>query len=408
MWSCLVLTTITVLGFYSQHSPVAQVFVSFRLMIDQKPAGQAPLVASHNSGHAHLEIKTLAIDEDGFLQNYSANISQTDTLPMSFRQLRLSFRKIYRVSLAKGEQMALANSTAAIEIRQVRAEKACTPENLFAKGLLDFLPDYKSPCWYSADQRLRCLPYFLLIGAPKSGTTDIFQMLRLHPDYKYTRKEYHWLTRSRFCQPTPEAIGRGESNISSLEWYTGMIGKPLSQETSHPHVAITGDLSASTMWQYNYWPTLQQNSLPLEPTFTTADFIYHLNNRTKVMAILRNPIDRMFSDYIYFDPTRRKGPHEFHHDVIKSIDYLTNCMEMYSVRSCVYRESHVMTTKLPVRLHVSLYYIYLLDWYRVFPRDQLLIIRLEDYTRQRAQFALKIYNFLELSMQTGLGSVREI
>lgn len=105
-----------------------------------------------------------------------------------------------------------------------------------------FLPDVKNPCWYeelhgnvSADpygsnlfsrlfsqmrvafkglsatfrqrlilrngklQRLRCLPYFYIIGQPKCGTTDLYERLRLHPDVYLTGpKEPHWWSRKRF------------------------------------------------------------------------------------------------------------------------------------------------------------------------------------------------------------------
>lgn len=47
--------------------------------------------------------------------------------------------------------------------------------------------------------RMRCLPYFYIIGQPKCGTTDLYDRLRLHPDVKFTTfKEPHWWTRKRF------------------------------------------------------------------------------------------------------------------------------------------------------------------------------------------------------------------
>lgn len=47
--------------------------------------------------------------------------------------------------------------------------------------------------------RMRCLPYFYIIGQPKCGTTDLYDRLRLHPDVRFTTfKEPHWWTRKRF------------------------------------------------------------------------------------------------------------------------------------------------------------------------------------------------------------------
>ena len=54
----------------------------------------------------------------------------------------------------------------------------------------------------------------------------------------------------------------------------------------------TGDCSTSTMWDNDRWPIFKENILPLEPTFTIADYIYFLYPKTKIVAILRNPITR--------------------------------------------------------------------------------------------------------------------
>lgn len=113
---------------------------------------------------------------------------------------------------------------------------------MFSVAPRRFLPDVKNPCWFeelrgdvSADpygsnlfgrsfrqiqlifeqlsgsftqrltrhdgrlQRLRCLPYFYIIGQPKCGTTDLYDRLRLHPEVHFTTmKEPHWWTRKRF------------------------------------------------------------------------------------------------------------------------------------------------------------------------------------------------------------------
>lgn len=46
--------------------------------------------------------------------------------------------------------------------------------------------------------RLRCLPYFMIIGQPKCGTTDLFWKIAKHPDILTPPiKELHWWSRSR-------------------------------------------------------------------------------------------------------------------------------------------------------------------------------------------------------------------
>ena len=58
---------------------------------------------------------------------------------------------------------------------------------------LRFLPNFKNPCFLKnvtlpdfpplrTIQKLRCLPYFFIVGFPKSGTTDVWFRLINHPD----------------------------------------------------------------------------------------------------------------------------------------------------------------------------------------------------------------------------------
>jgi hypothetical protein len=74
------------------------------------------------------------------------------------------------------------------------------------QGPFKFLKNFKSPCWKPAEKSsweppIRCLPYFYLIGAPKSGTTDMHRRLIKHPEIsKLVVKEPHWLTRRHYCK----------------------------------------------------------------------------------------------------------------------------------------------------------------------------------------------------------------
>lgn len=49
------------------------------------------------------------------------------------------------------------------------------------------------------------------------------------------------------------------------------------------------------------------------------------------------------------------------------------------------------------RLHVGLYSVYLKDWFKVFPRNQFLVIRTEDYKINISSTLQRIYKHLGLS-----------
>uniref|UniRef100_A0A3B4CDH1 Sulfotransferase n=1 Tax=Pygocentrus nattereri TaxID=42514 RepID=A0A3B4CDH1_PYGNA len=259
-----------------------------------------------------------------------------------------------------------------------------------------FLPDVKNPCWYeqlsgnvSADPyrrnlyslysrqsratfqylrssfrkhllfrdgkffRIRCLPYFYIIGQPKCGTTDLYDRLRLHPDVRVTAlKEPHWWTRKRF-----------------------------------------GEASASTMWDNNAWAYFCDNATEGEPPFLIQDFIHALQPEARFIAILRDPVERLYSDYLYFGMAN-KSSEDFHEKVWESVQLFDACLQDFSMRACVYNSS--LNNAMSVRLHVGLYVVYVLDWLSVFGRDQLLVLRLEDHAADRTLSMHRVFQFLSL------------
>ena len=54
--------------------------------------------------------------------------------------------------------------------------------------LPEFEKNLTNPCFYKTlpdgSRRLRCLPYFYIIGMDKCGTTDLHGRLTVHPDLR--------------------------------------------------------------------------------------------------------------------------------------------------------------------------------------------------------------------------------
>lgn len=74
-------------------------------------------------------------------------------------------------------------------------------DKVFKDLLTTMNADFKKYLHHSGGKqfRLRCLPYFYIIGQPKCGTTDLFYRLLEHPQLKYNAfKEPHWWNRRRF------------------------------------------------------------------------------------------------------------------------------------------------------------------------------------------------------------------
>ncbi|XP_075997908.1 carbohydrate sulfotransferase 15-like [Genypterus blacodes] len=316
-----------------------------------------------------------------------------------------------------------------------------TDSRLFSVIPRQFLPGVKSPCWHAefsskpgADPyrrspfmfsktfraacdhlrrnfsrhlysrggkrfRLRCLPYFYIVGQPKCGTTDLFRRLLLHPEVKFnTIKEPHWWTRKRFGYIR---FKDGFKERVSLEDYLDLfdlaahnIQEGINGNSSGDHGKlqfITGEASASTMWDNQVWSYLHGDAEEAQPPFLAQDFIHAVQPHAKIIIMLRDPTERLYSDYLYFKMANKSAV-DFHQKVVESVQLFQSCLSHWSLRSCVYNTGLYNT--MPVRLNLGLYIIFLLDWLTVFPQEQILIVRLEDYSANLRATIKKVFDFL--------------
>lgn len=250
--------------------------------------------------------------------------------------------------------------------------------------------------------RLRCLPHFYIIGQPKCGTTDLYDRLRLHPEVKFSAiKEPHWWTRKRFGivrlrdglrdrYPVEDYLDLFD--LAAHQIHHGLQASS-AKEHSKMNRIIIGEASASTMWDNNAWTFFYDNSTDGEPPFLTQDFIHAFQPDAKLIVMLRDPVERLYSDYLYF-ASSNKSADDFHEKVTEALQLFENCMLDYSLRSCVYNNS--LNNAMPVRLQVGLYAVYLLDWLTVFNKEQFLVLRLEDHASNVKYTMHRVFQFLNL------------
>lgn len=319
-----------------------------------------------------------------------------------------------------------------------------TDPHLFASVPRHFLPSIKSPCWYEEFSselipdlyrrnrftqrsksfktmcdhlrtnflqhlhrsdgkmfRLRCLPFFYIIGQPKCGTTDLFHRLLLHPEVKFnTMKEPHWWTRKRFgyirFKDGFQESFPVEDYLDLFDLAARNIQQEISGNSSGDHRAlqlITGEASASTMWDNQAWSYIHGDREETEPPFLAQDFIHTLQPGAKIIIMLRDPVERLYSDYLYFKMAN-KSAEDFHQKVVESLQLFQACLSERSLRSCVYNTS--LSNAMPVRLNLGMYIVFLLDWLTVFHREQILVLRLEDYAANLKVTIKKVFDFLSV------------
>ncbi|CAG2250394.1 CHST15 [Mytilus edulis] len=263
-----------------------------------------------------------------------------------------------------------------------------------------YLPNFKNPCWRDVNHSIKCLPYFMLIGIDKSGTTDLFSRITKHPEIKGNtgnqEKETKWWSWLRYGfwlrQNTKRRRQTFYEYISYFDSSAAHIRSTVNDQGYHN--MITGDGTPMDMWDYRGWPQIPQNLNKSDPEILTPHLIRHINPDMKFIIILRNPIDRLYSDYFFL---KRGVPTSAAFDVAvnSSLQILNECNRVKSFRRCLYDANHIHKWVEKARINVGFYSVYLLEWFKVFPRDQFLILRTEDYTKDMFNHMSKLFKFLK-------------
>lgn len=178
------------------------------------------------------------------------------------------------------------------------------------------------------DNIIRMLPNFLYIGPPKSGSSWIYEALRVHPEvYMPEAKEIYYFDRY---------YDRG------LKWYEGFFeGAGASK--------ARGEISHDYLFSSDVCDRIKQ---------TIPD--------ARLMACLRNPIERSFSAYLF---VKRLG--------WSKSDFIT-----------------VATKERPKIVERSCYAKPLRKYIETFGRDRLLLLHFGELKRDPGSFASSMYDFI--------------
>lgn len=225
--------------------------------------------------------------------------------------------------------------------------------------------------WRCITSYLRALPDFIVIGAQKSGTTSLYDLIIKHSDIAPSiEKELHYfsfrykygslLYRSNF--PTRMSQARHEQKT----------GQRL----------LTGEASPS----YLYYPGAARRMKELVPDVL-------------LICILRNPVDRAYSHYHH---TIRRG-----HEPLSFQDALT----AEEKRCGSIQQSDPQTIAAKYRLYSyragGVYADHLVDWFRYYDRSQFLFLTTEELRVRPHQTLDQVFRFLGAS-PFQLGSTRDL
>ncbi|XP_055872446.1 uncharacterized protein LOC106071469 [Biomphalaria glabrata] len=270
-----------------------------------------------------------------------------------------------------------------------------------------YLSHIKNPCWYSNggmdEKKLRCLPYFHILGCAKSGTTDLWNRLLSHPHLiandGMLHKEALWWSWRRYGY---NGYSRGE--LWSFNRYVDLfqdtariIEKSIENENLHHQIIITGDASPPDFWDFRGWSSISQNRDSNIPRVITPHLMKHFYDKPKFIIMFRDPIDRLYSDYFFVGGGLTSL--DFHNDVLVAIDLLHDCVQTFGLVHCFY--DHELYVKLPLRLPFACYSVFMREWLQVFPLESFLLIKTEDYKINPENTLKSVIEFL------GLGPLKE-
>ena len=202
-------------------------------------------------------------------------------------------------------------------------------------------------------------PNFFIIGAQKAGTTSLYFQLHEHDQiYMSPIKEpkYFSLLEKdyRFNGPG-DHTGIQENSVDDWDEYLGLF-KQSKDETA------IGE--ASTWYLYD----------PLVPRRINQVF-----PRAKLIAVLRNPVDRAFSAFLHLVRERRESCQDFECGLNKEEQRIANNYSpLWHYKS------------------VGFYYQQLERYYALFPENQILVIIYEQYRDNPRKSLEKITEFLEV------------
>lgn len=201
------------------------------------------------------------------------------------------------------------------------------------------------------------LPDFLIIGAQKSGTTVLYRMLGPHPYVKRaSQKEVHYFDHN---------FNKG------LEWYRSHFSP---QRLKNGQKIVTGEAS----------PYYIAHSLAPERVARTVP-------QAKLIALLRNPVERAFSHYHF---AVRKGREDLSFEEALKVEEerLQEHRERISARQGYWPAIPGRNSYLARGVYVD----QLQKWHEFFDKEQLLVLKSEDYFSDMTGTLKRVLNFLEL------------
>ena len=206
------------------------------------------------------------------------------------------------------------------------------------------------------------LPDFVVIGAKKCGTTLLYHLLTQHPYVDpAAKKELHYF----------DVLFEEED----VEWYRRCFPQPTWKDGRR---TITGEGTPG----YLFHPLAPERMVQAVP-------------QARLIALLRNPVDRAYSDY-HQGVRKGREPRTFEEAIEQALE-AEETRPLDEEDEASEHEDHAGPDNMR-RGHLSrgIYVDQLLRWSEYFSEEQMLVLKSEDFFERPSEALKPVLDFLDL------------
>jgi hypothetical protein len=220
-------------------------------------------------------------------------------------------------------------------------------------------------------------PSFIVIGAAKSGTTSLADYLGQHPEVCFSAmKEARYLA---YRNGMPEYRGYGKMGSSIMNSYGHSLPRSWKEYQQLFASAQPGQKTGEASPAYLYLPGV-------------AEQIHEVLPEVKLIAILRNPVDRAYSSFLHM---RRENA------------------EIDSFQEALSLEEHRINEGAGLPYHyksMGFYGKQLAEYYRIFGHSRIKVVFYEELCKDPSELMTEICRFLEINpdFEFSFGRVRNV
>ena len=214
--------------------------------------------------------------------------------------------------------------------------------------------------FYYLTSSFRVLPNFFVIGPGRTGTTSLYHYLYQHP----------CIIKSAY-----DELGFFDDNFHlGLNWYRSLFPTKFTQKKVES--------------KYKKFLTYDVTPQLIRRPWTARRISSYFPN-AKLIAVLRNPVDKTYSHY-NMSTVESNEKRSFEKIITKEIE------EFQKTRYEDKDDSYFSTVVEESYLARSFYQEQLEIWFKLFPKKQILVIKSEDLSNKTSNVLQDIFNFLML------------